>query len=131
MKLILPLLLLYLSSHSQDTGRIRQSTTLVIEYKLVGNTYDIYLRNAHKDTSIIEVQFNDSTYFLRLGNWEKVHFKRQGEFSLWARNVSHKGQPEDWMECGSKRLIDEVKITLTKGTVIRTGCFVIPNYMRQ
>lgn len=123
-------LLFPMIAFSQDTGRIRQSTTLVIEYKVVGNTYDIYVRNAHKDTSIIHYVLNDSSYVVRLGNWEKVHFKRQGEFSLWATNVSHKGQPQDWMECGSRREIDSKDIIMKKGNVIRSGCF-ISNYIKQ
>lgn len=136
MKKLFTLLILFASLNSfSQTGRIQQSTTLIIWYKVLPNHhYDIFVQNAHRDTSTIQFRYNDTTHSVRLGNWEKYQFIKYAPdgFTLYARNLTHPGERE-WMECGSIKQVDKVKEELIKSPIIITPCwkFVIPNTIKK
>lgn len=133
--LLLIAIIVSLQSYCQDVGRIQQSTTLIIWYKVLPNHhYDIFVQNAHTDTSVIQFKYNDSSYVVRLGNWERYQFTRYAPngFTLFAKNYTLPGERE-WLECGSIRQVDKVKVQLIKSPIIITPCwkFIIPNTIKK
>lgn len=125
MKKLLPFFIIFttINSFSQDSGRISQSTTLIIWYKVLpNNTYDIFVQNADKDTSVIQYVLNDTTYNVLLGHWERHQFISYypNGFTLLAKNISN--YFGKWQECGSKMDAEKVIYNLTKPSLLTTTC---------